>query len=306
MAQTKPIIISGPTDLPQDDSQRASFQEANRSWWEANPMRYDWRDHIEPEKFSKEYFEEIDSRFLAVACEFLPSRPQPFHALMGLDDLGDADVLEIGCGSGTHAQILAGAARSYTGIDLTEFAVESTKRRFGLNGLSGNIVQMDAERMQFADASFDFIWSWGVIHHSSDTARVLQEMRRVLRPGGRAVVMIYHRGWWNYYFVGAVLRGVLQRKFLRFRTVSDIIQDATDGAIARYYTPAEWREFASRWFDVEAVDVCGPKEDVLALPPGRVKALLKARMPESWCRFLTNSCQAGGFVVAHMQKPSDV
>ena len=61
-----------------------------------------------------------------------------------------------------------------------------TSRRLKLFNIPGKVLQMDAEDMNFADYSFDFIWSWGVIHHSADTRRVLQEMHRVLRRGGTA------------------------------------------------------------------------------------------------------------------------
>ena len=64
---------------------------------------------------------------------------------------------------------------------------------------------MDAEQLQFPDSSFDLIWTWAVIHHSSNTRRILEEMRRVLRPGGKAIVMVYHRTFWEYYVQGAVL-----------------------------------------------------------------------------------------------------
>ena len=52
----------------------------------------------------------------------------------------------------------------------------------------------DARRLPFRDASFDLVYSWGVVHHSPDTPAAVHEIRRVLRPGGRARVMIYqHR-----------------------------------------------------------------------------------------------------------------
>jgi ubiquinone/menaquinone biosynthesis C-methylase UbiE len=64
---------------------------------------------------------------------------------------------------------------------------------------------MDAEHLAFPDASFDFVWSWGVIHHSSNTWQIVGEIQRVLKPGGTAVIMVYHRGWWNYYVWGMLI-----------------------------------------------------------------------------------------------------
>src|SRR5207245_4997879 len=56
----------------------------------------------------------------------------------------------------------------------------------------------DAENLDFNDNSFDLVYSHGVLHHTPDTARAVREIHRVLRPGGRAVVMLYHRNSYNY------------------------------------------------------------------------------------------------------------
>ncbi|MBK7629848.1 MAG: class I SAM-dependent methyltransferase [Ignavibacteriales bacterium] len=58
------------------------------------------------------------------------------------------------------------------------------------------MLKMDAEALQFEDNSFDFVWSWGVIHHSSNTRKILEEIQRVLKPGGEAIIMVYHRSIW--------------------------------------------------------------------------------------------------------------
>lgn len=123
----------------------------------------------------------------------------------------DKDVLEIGVGMGSDHQKLAEASpRSLHGIDLTERALEHTRQRFLAFGLSSSLSTGNAEKLAFSDDSFDFVYSWGVIHHSPDTPQAAREILRVLRPGGVARVMIYHRrspvGWmlWVRY---ALLRG---------------------------------------------------------------------------------------------------
>ena len=158
-------------------------------------MRYDWRSPVKAEQFSCEFYEEIDRRFFGDADRYTPARKRPFDQIIPFDILPDLDVLEIGVGNGSHAQLLAPHCGSYTGIDLTRYAVTSTSRRFEMFGLKGAIRRMDAESMGLDDCSFDFIWTWGVIHHSASTARVISEMHRVLRPGGQAIVMVYHRSF---------------------------------------------------------------------------------------------------------------
>lgn len=116
------------------------------------------------------------------------------------------DVLEVGVGMGSDHQMLAQASpRSLKGLDLTDRAIEHTRARFEAFGLRSELAVGNAESLVFADNSFDLVYSWGVIHHSPDTRRAAQEILRVLRPGGIARVMIYHRrcpvGWmlWTRY-----------------------------------------------------------------------------------------------------------
>jgi len=110
-------------------------------------------------------------------------------------------VLEIGVGLGADHQRFAEAGADLYGIDLTERAVEHTRRRLALFGLSSNLAVGDAENLDFPDESFDRVYSWGVLHHSPDTPKAVREVYRVLKHGGGAKIMIYHK--WS--MVGAML-----------------------------------------------------------------------------------------------------
>jgi SAM-dependent methyltransferase len=101
-------------------------------------------------------------------------------------------VLEIGVGLGADHQRFAAAGAVLAGIDLTERAVAHARRRLELFGLASQLKQGDAENLAFEDASFDLVYSWGVIHHSPNTAKAVSEIHRVLKPGGVAKIMIYH------------------------------------------------------------------------------------------------------------------
>lgn len=102
-------------------------------------------------------------------------------------------VLEIGVGLGADHQCFAEAGAELYGIDLTERAVEHTKRRLALFGLSSKLAVGDAECLDFTDQNFELVYSWGVLHHSPDTPKAIAEVYRVLKPGGLAKVMIYHK-----------------------------------------------------------------------------------------------------------------
>ncbi len=300
--QKLPPGFSTPTALPDGDKQ-GEWQRQNRSWWESNPMRYDWGGKISAAEFSREFYEEIDRRFFFDSSRYMPPRERPFDEIIPFESLNKRDVLEIGVGNGSHAQLLAPHCQSYTGIDLTEYAVKSTSKRFEAFGLKGVIRQMDAEKLDFPDGSFDFIWTWGVIHHSANTGQILAEMNRVLRPGGRATIMVYHRSFLYHYITTGLFRGILQGGFFKGRTLHELEQLHTDGAIARFYTPDEWAELVqSRGFEVERTLIKGQKSEVFLLPASKLKDALMSLTPNVLCRFITNTCRQGSFLISTINK----
>jgi len=163
------------------------LKERVRAFWQANPCGVKFADAapgtrrfyelVEAHRYTKEWH-------IPIAADFRSTR--------GLK------VLEIGCGLGTDGAQFAEAGADYTGVDLTEAAVELARRRFELFSLPGKFQTADAENLAFADDSFDLVYSHGVLHHTPETEKAIKEIHRVLRPGGRAVVMLYHRGSYNY------------------------------------------------------------------------------------------------------------
>ncbi|MFC1705692.1 class I SAM-dependent methyltransferase [Planctomycetota bacterium] len=107
-------------------------------------------------------------------------------------------LLEIGCGMGTDLLQLGRMGLDVTGVDLTESGIELAKRRFGLYGLKADLRVADAEDLPFPDGAFDAVYSFGVLHHTPDTKRSIREVHRVLKPQGRAFVMLYHLLSLNY------------------------------------------------------------------------------------------------------------
>ncbi|HXM35267.1 MAG TPA: methyltransferase domain-containing protein [Pyrinomonadaceae bacterium] len=303
--ETVPQGFDNPIALPRTPDQERQWQEANRTWWESHPMRYDFSSAIQAEEFSREFYREIDERFFADVRTFMPWREIPFDPLIDFASLRDKDVLEIGVGNGSHAQLISSYPRSYTGIDLTEYAVRSTNLRLRhFNGDKPNVkvLQMDAEKMEFSANSFDLIWSWGVIHHSANTRRIVEQIHRVLRPGGVAITMVYHRNIWNYYIFAGLFGGVFRGSFLRSWSWHKARQQMIDGAIARYYSIAEWQTLVSDLFSVEDMSVFGSKSELIPLPSGKLKAVAKVFVPNSVGRLLTNHCKLGMFLVSTLRK----
>ena len=125
-------------------------------------------------------------------------------------------VLEIGIGLGADHQKFAEGGAVLTGIDLTERALEHVRRRFSIFSLSSRLQTGDAERLPFPNQSFDLVYSWGVIHHSPNTPAAVDEIYRVLKPGGECRIMIYHR----YSMIGYMLW--LRYALLRLRPMTSL------------------------------------------------------------------------------------
>ena len=167
--------------------ENSNLKERVRAFWQANPCGVKFADAapgtrhfyelVEAHRYTKEWH-------IPAAADFAGAR--------GLK------VLEIGCGLGTDGAQFAEAGADYTGVDLTEAAVELARRRFELFDLPGTFQTADAENLSLPDESFDLVYSHGVLHHTPETGKAIQEIHRVLRPRGRAVVMLYHRGSYNY------------------------------------------------------------------------------------------------------------
>jgi SAM-dependent methyltransferase len=166
-----------------------------RDFWQAHPCGSKFSD---AEVGTREFFARVEAH--RYAKEWHIPAAADFANTSGLR------VLEIGCGLGTDGAQFARAGAAYMGIDLTEAAVGLARRNFELLGLRGEFRVADGENLDFADESFDLVYSHGVLHHTPDTTRAVCEIHRVLRPGGRAIVMLYHRDSYNYRVGIRVLR----------------------------------------------------------------------------------------------------
>ncbi|MCX7909146.1 MAG: class I SAM-dependent methyltransferase [Ignavibacteria bacterium] len=138
------------------------------------------------EKNSFEYFEDIETKRYEIHPEvFSFAQFTRFHG---------KKVLEVGIGAGTDfIQWVRAGAKAY-GIDFAPEAVELVKKRLEIYKLHAEEVKVgDAENLDYPDNFFDLVYSFGVIHHTPNTIKALEEIIRVLKPGGMAKIMIYHR-----------------------------------------------------------------------------------------------------------------
>jgi SAM-dependent methyltransferase len=202
------------------------------------------------------------------------------------------DVLEIGVGLGADHQLFATAGARLAGIDLTERAVEHVRRRFDAAGLHSDLRVADAETLPFGDHAFDVVYSWGVLHHTPDPPRAIREMWRVLRPGGRAKVMIYHRYslvgfmlWFRY----ALLAG------RPWRSLNDVFAHHMESPGTKTYSVADARALLHEFTAVTIHTVLTHgdllESDVGQRHRGRMLALAKRIWPRTLLRTV---CQGRG------------
>ncbi len=134
---------------------------------------------------------------------------------MPLDGLKGKRVLEIGPGAGGHSALFARHGAEVSAVDITRARAEATTAKFRLLGADGCVaMQGDAESLPFDDGAFDVVYSNGVLHHTDSTETAMDEIFRVLRPGGRAVIMLYCKSSWHYWINMWLCVGVCKGKLL--------------------------------------------------------------------------------------------
>lgn len=234
-------------------------QAANRAWWSALPMTYkEWDSSNRAPDAAK------------LVDTFLNGNPylQPRHF-----DFAGKDVLEIGCGAGAATMIFQRAGARITAIDLTQVGVSLTKKHCP----EAEVLEMDAERLVFADASFDHVFSWGVIHHSETTENALNEIARVLKPGATGLIMVYNRHSLRYWGKGLKWM-IVKGKMFKGEGLSSVQKYFTDGYYHRHFSPSEFRKaLESRGLKVEVVRQTHMAKQMVPLAPSSVDQFCKDR-----------------------------
>ena len=124
---------------------------------------------------------------------------------MPLEDLSGLRVLDAGCGGGRYSKIAGEAGATVIGADHST-AVEKAAQLCG-HLPDVNFVQADLKKLPLEPASFDFVFSIGVMHHDADTRAVFDAVARFVKPGGKMAVWLYRRNQWWQEWINDSLRG---------------------------------------------------------------------------------------------------
>jgi 2-polyprenyl-3-methyl-5-hydroxy-6-metoxy-1,4-benzoquinol methylase len=253
------------------DAEKASEtdQDRNRLWWEGLPMTYaDWS--------ADDRLPESDEDFREIEAYVLDQAPWLMSWFAGIE-LSGKRCLDLGSGSGIFSCLLGRRGASMTAMDLTENGVVLTRKTAGFFGQHLDVVRGDAERNPFGGGSFDFVFSWGVLHHTNDMESAVREMGRVVAPGGRGLMMVYHRTSVVYYVHGLfwlIFRGKLFQGY-NLERVQDFY---TDGYYHRYMTRKQLGGMLARaGLRVTDFNVTQYKKKILPFIPAGLDRFLKAR-----------------------------
>jgi SAM-dependent methyltransferase len=227
--------------------------EAVRDYWERHIHDLDITRHPVG---SRGFFDDLDQYHFEKLHHLL--------SLVPFDGYRDRSVLEVGCGAGVDLARFARHGARVTGVDLTESAIALAKANFEQQRLTGEFRVADGEQLPFPDASFDFVYAHGVVQYTANPARLVEECRRVLKPGGQAVFQVYNRiSWLN-----------------ALSKVMKVGLEHDDAPVLLKFSIGEFRRLVSRFRDVKIVPERFP---------------VKSRLHGGWKGALYNGMFVGAF-----------
>ncbi len=231
----------------------ATLNDRVRSWWNSNPFTY----FVNAEEGTEEFFKHVDRKFIKWNPFVRAAENEPFLSrYVDMRGLKGKKVLDIACGTGVLTEQFARMGADVSAIDLTPKAVELAKKRFAIRGLpSADIREADAQQLPFAENTFDFVCAWGCLMHMPQTEKAIAEIHRVLKPGGKAFAMMYHKNSVHLRYCIQLGRGILRGKYLTYDNQS-LINRYTDGAsvggntLAKFYSVGEFTHLFSAFRNV--------------------------------------------------------
>lgn len=221
-----------------------------------------WNRHIHDLDISthapgtREFFADLDQYHF----EKLHHLPR----LIDFDGYRGKKVLDVGCGAGTDLMRFARGGAIVTGVDVSASAIALAKQNFAQQGLHADLREADGEHLPFADNEFDFVFAHGVVQYTSGDQALVNEVRRVVKPGGTAVFQVYNRiSWLN-----------------ALSKVMKVPLEHDDAPVLRRYSAGEFRALLTGFRDIRVVEERFP---------------VKSRLHGGWKGLLFNTFFVGTF-----------
>jgi SAM-dependent methyltransferase len=224
-----------------------------------------------------------------------------FHEVMRFGEWSGKKVLEIGVGLGSDHHSFAAAGASMTALDLSREHLRQTERHLSLEGLTTDPRYGDAEVNPFPDDTFDLVYSFGVLHHTPETQKSIDEVYRVLKPGGFALIGLYHRHSF-FYWLGVMLYLGILRGRLFTKGYARLLADVefrspgnTAVPLVKVYSRRQVRAMFSRFAELE-LSTCHANNGRLTETLRRLLGMTRPQFERRFHRF-------GWYLVARARKP---
>jgi 2-polyprenyl-3-methyl-5-hydroxy-6-metoxy-1,4-benzoquinol methylase len=207
-----------------------------RRYWDARPCNI---RHSQKPVGSKEYFDEVEARKYKVE----PHIP----GFAEFDRWAGKRVLEVGCGIGTDSINFARAGAQLTAVDLSTESINVARQRAEVMGVADRIefLQANAEELtSVVSGEYDLVYSFGVVHHTPNPDRAMEQIRALIAPHGTLKLMVYHRRSWKVFWI-VVTQG--RGHFWKTGELVATHAEAQTGCpVAFNYTRRQGREFVER------------------------------------------------------------
>jgi glycosyltransferase involved in cell wall biosynthesis/ubiquinone/menaquinone biosynthesis C-methylase UbiE len=246
--ESQPVAAAAPS-APARIETGDAYKDQVQNQWNNNPVGSQYVKHAQAHTL--QWFLEVEAHRYG---EYGPWMPE----VMEFDRHAGKRLLEVGAGMGTDLAQFARHGAIVTDIDLSAGHLALAQENFRLRGLQGTFIHHDAETLPFPDGSFDVVYSNGVIHHTPNTQSVVDEIYRVLAPGGKAIIMVYAEHSLHYWGVQVGMLG-LRGGLLQSASMGDIMSRSVEMTkndarpLVKVYTARRLRSMFSRFTDVRIV-----------------------------------------------------
>lgn len=209
---------------------------------------------------TKEFFEDIENyKYVRYAPWMLK--------VIGFGKYKGKKILEVGCGLSTDLSQFAKNNCDVIGTDLTLNSLLLSKKRFQIYNLKGNFMRVDAEYLPFRDSIFDIVYSFGVLHHTPNTKKAIENIYKVLKPGGEAIIMLYNKNSFNYWYNIIFRHGIVNRELRNYsirELLSKYIEYSSNGVepLVKVYNKSEVKELFKQ-FGKTAIEIHQLRNDEL-------------------------------------------
>ena len=225
-------------------------------------VRNYWNEHIHDLEISREapgsraFFADLDQYHFEKLHHLL--------RLVDFDGYRGKRVLDVGCGAGTDLVRFAKGGALVSGVDISPSAVALARQNFSQQSLEADLREADGEHLPYADGTFDLVFAHGVLQYTPDSRALVEECRRVLKPGGDAIFQVYNRiSWLNA--LSKVMKVPLEHE---------------DAPVLGRYSASEFRAMLTGFREIRIVEERFP---------------VKSRLHGGWKGFAFNTMFVGTF-----------